>query len=99
MNDGGSIFPDKRIKQTTYPGEDKVEHDQTTGLTIRDYFASQAMNALICSFDRQDKEEWTKVLKMSRERIAQQFAYDAYEIADAMIAQRSRPSPTTGGSK
>jgi hypothetical protein len=53
------------------------------GMTLRDYFAAQAMPALMTSFlgkdlDLLDPHDWMDGLAM-----------DAYSMADAMIKQRS----------
>jgi len=54
-----------------------------------DDFAEAALQGLIASFSDKDREEWRVKLKMSNERIAQQFAHDAYEIAQAMMNRRA----------
>jgi len=54
-----------------------------SGMTLRDYFAAQAMPALMASFlakdlDLLDPHDWMDGLAM-----------DAYSMADAMMKQRS----------
>lgn len=56
---------------------------------LRDDFAQAALQGLIASFTEKDRETWQKLLKMDSKRIAQQFALNAYEIADAMMKQRA----------
>jgi hypothetical protein len=47
---------------------------QFPGMTLRDYFAGQAMIAR----DEQDYESW------------REYAWDCYSIADAMLAERAK---------
>jgi len=70
-NDGGPAFPTGH--QETY--------NQTTGLSLRDYFAAAAMRAYINSFpggspDYQDAPLWVPSA--------------AYEMADAMLEERDK---------
>jgi hypothetical protein len=60
---GGPAFPHSRL------GSD------ADGMTLRDYFAAMAMQALL-----------TRIEMSGAER-----ARDAYIIADAMLAQRNKP--------
>lgn len=62
------------LDQYFHPGR-----DQGTGLTLRDYFAAQAMQALILSYD--DREVFDAV----------RAADSAYHYADAMLERRQRP--------
>lgn len=74
-NDGGPAFP------TPIDGEGRGPQTgantfQAVGMTLRDYFAAKAMNALV---------NW----KDSDDAVFQaDIARDAYAIADAMIAAR-----------
>ena len=64
-NTGGPAFP-----QCSY--NMKGGYDITGGMTLRDYFAAKAMQALIEKFDESPVE----------------ISLEAYEIADAMLKQR-----------
>lgn len=70
IKDGGPAFP----------GEKSVRFGQTNdvneGMTLRDYFAAKAMQALIASND-----------EGAGDRIAEIHEY-AYQIADAMLKAR-----------
>jgi hypothetical protein len=65
---GGPAFP------TTTANYDNMDpHGE--GMTLRDYFAAKAMQALLTRIDMSGSER----------------ARDAYIIADAMLAQRNKP--------
>lgn len=74
--DGGQAFPapgDDRFPRDSYNGQTKP------GMTLRDYFAAEAMAAV-----------WTKLDPESVRDIAvAQTAKAAYQIADAMLAARN----------
>jgi hypothetical protein len=62
INDGGPAFP-----RTGWPNE--------TGMTLRDYFAAKAMQALIPSGQTVD---------------SMKYAESAYALADAMLKARGK---------
>ena len=64
-NTGGPAFPQER----TLPCG---SHEECEGMTLRDYFAAKAMQALIEKYDESPVE----------------ISLEAYEIADAMLKQR-----------
>ena len=64
-NTGGPAFP-----QCSY--NMKGGYDITGGMTLRDYFAAKAMQALIEKYDESPVE----------------ISLEAYEFADAMLKQR-----------
>ena len=51
---------------------------QTSGMTLRDWFAGQALAGIVCS-ERYDPEPWEGTAKA------------AYQVADAMLAERIKP--------
>lgn len=59
------------------PAQSSVPHDLHTGMTLRDWFAGQAMAPLITMYgqDSPDDELMTR---------------EAYQIADAMMAARAK---------
>lgn len=69
--DGGAAFPRLVPPVTNWSLE-----DVTSGMSLRDWFAGQALAAVIAHTDR---ERWA----WAAER--------AYEVADAMLAERSKP--------
>lgn len=71
--DGGSAFP--VLRKPNYP------HEKVDGMTLRDYFATKAMAALLCGFNSSpEAHNWTH----------NDFADDAYKMADAMLAERNK---------
>ena len=74
-NTGGPAFPGKQkalMIQSEHIGiasEYEIEHN---GMTLRDYFAAKAMQALIEKYDESPVE----------------ISLEAYEIADAMLKAR-----------
>ena len=64
-NDGGPAFPVGDHKETA----------PTYGMTLRDWFAGQAMKSLIRDTDWEQSE----------------LVMNAYLIADAMLAERAKP--------
>lgn len=67
-NDGGTAFPIPLL-----PGESHEQHaGGANGMSLRDYFAAQALSGLLCrsGYDPSGAAE------------------DAYKMADAMIAGR-----------
>lgn len=64
INSGGPAFPH----------DDLAQYNERAGMTLRDYFAAQAMQALIAS---KPGKKW-----------ATQIAQQAYIAADAMLSVR-----------
>ena len=73
MTDNPSAFP-------THP--DGQGHPLFTGMTLRDYFAGQALAGVLAN------QEST-----SLDGTPEEFAADAYSFADAMLAERARTEP------
>ena len=78
-NDGGSAFP--LINDHTHPTT------INNGMTLRDYFAGQALNGMISG----DAQPYISI-KESADGIVQEgeTASRAYRYADAMLAARER---------
>ena len=71
---GGPAFP----TEVSESGEDGYEVPYfETGMTLRDYFASKAMQGLY-----QAGKDYQATVQM--------IAHEAYEIADAMLKERSK---------
>ncbi len=79
IDTGGSAFPSKkRVYRAGYPTDDFVPIE---GMTLRDYFAGEAMQAMIIKGMEDNKRGATGV----------PFVVDyAYNYADAMIKQRKQ---------
>ena len=73
--DGGPAFP---IKDYKWLYDD--EYDSSPGMSLRDYFAAKAMEEAICVMGG----------VVGYEQTTKQIAKRAYEMADAMLAERSK---------
>ncbi len=74
-NDGGPAFPTC------------IDMGHVHGMSLRDYFAGQAIVALIVSADRAFQERYTQEAPTIREVVS-----DAFRYADEMLAQREKTS-------
>lgn len=97
IEDGGAAFP----RSATSDGNEQLSTEQD-GMTLRDYFAAKAMNALIDGYDYEVREK--SIHKADRTgfddrphkdgssdaTFASQLAEESYIIADAMIVARKR---------
>ena len=82
IEDGGPAFPEKRISHfiAGANGEASAAVENVGGMSLRDYFAGQAIPAIIerCGADH----------RQPHEHITDYFARKAYEVADAMLLAR-----------
>ena len=98
INDGGAAFP----RPVSF-SEEGGTHRGTLGMTLRDYFAGQALNSLIqenATIGREEErdadQEQTAGFLPSFDDLADlqcsagRIAISAYSIADAMLAARER---------
>lgn len=67
LNDGGPAFPSE-------------EFPQFEGMSLRDYFAGQALAGICANLSEMTEES----------RRAEKIAEDAYTIADAILRERQR---------
>lgn len=81
-NDGGPAFP------VTTIGE--------TGMSLRDWFAGMALQALVAKAPLMDAEgeHGPKFDKQTLTQFRHDMAVSAYDYADAMLAERSKPTNT-----
>lgn len=93
INDGGPAFPTKH--EVLDPRA--VGWTMQEGMSLRDYFATKAMEGLIsrvinpCSTGNTNLK-WAEVTE-DPVRGAKWLASDAYKIADAMLAERQKTQP------
>ena len=78
INNGGPAFPAGSVRKSRRaPGDDWVETNRVQplhgGLSIRDYFAAKAMQALVSDHRRINRDD---------------IAWAAYDMADAMLRAR-----------
>lgn len=85
-------FPVPMIPINGNPGNGFTEVRET-GMTLRDFFAAFAMHAEFLSDASGDEEVARAFIEGAQKHghtIQQHLAFNAYEIADAMIAERER---------
>jgi len=77
IDDGGPAFPAGPFGDTMHGEDGRVRHQYpaTEGMSLRDYFAGKALQALILSANLKDP--------------INQFAKESYKMADAMILHRT----------
>lgn len=83
--DGGPAFPEYAPTRTYADDTDRVgriEHLPIQGMSLRDYFAGQALITCACSDNSRDEKQAAQY--------AREIARRAYELADAMIAEREK---------
>ena len=79
LKDGGTAFP--HDGRDNGPGNIKGRpHD---GMTLRDWFAGQALAGLLAAPTEPEEKTFAKVLKT--------YSRNAYRYADAMLAAREAP--------
>ena len=85
--DGGPAFPVRLIPKT---GEIHIGNPRSTGMSLRDYFAGQALVGMLAN-------EWWQNEARGLGATEDVMAKWAYDQADAMLAARS--APTNGGTE
>jgi hypothetical protein len=85
MNDGGPAFP-VQTYDTILAGQ--VVRATDYGMSLRDYFAAKVLQARISKTPIHTHETEKK-----KDECVQLTARLCYEMADAMIAERSRNAP------
>jgi hypothetical protein len=81
-NDGGSAFPWQWIDRDS-TGE-QVVRESHPGMSLRDWFAGQALASLVYLGESQEVDDFGPV----------PMALEAYRIADAMLAEREKGGKT-----
>ena len=85
MSDRGPAFPFKCQGPTTAP-------EFYYGMTLRDYFATAAMQGIVGSID--SEENYSRLRAHAKEidlTVSQWIALNAYKQADAMLVERHEP--------
>lgn len=81
LDDGGNAFPHT---------QDGWTHSDRGGMSLRDYFAAKAMQAIVAKLPVVDREgEFGKPVP-DKNKYNADIANSAYWIADAMIAERAK---------
>lgn len=81
-NNGGPAFPMQSIGPEFAPGYE--------GMTLRDYFAGQALPAVISATSAGTHQPGLSNPDIAGRPIEDRIAYDAYRLADAMLKERSK---------
>ena len=86
-NDGGPAFPGgEAVMEIHMTGPDGIEDVRTisppTGLSIRDWYAGQAMRSLLDSSDNVSDDHLPELWQAVSEQ--------SYDLADAMLAEREK---------
>ena len=84
-NNGGPAFPTQQKTGGAFLGSDGLLHDETLqmgGMSLRDWYAGQALAGLIACPDSPDAKDWPEMTSKT--------ASFAYDYADAMIAVRDK---------
>lgn len=93
-NDGGPAFPNAGVKPES-------ELASMNGMSLRDYFAAKAMNAIVSTYiqthrglgdDPEDLSSSNRDSLIDNGDGLAEVAHDAYLIADAMLAARQAPN-------
>ncbi len=90
-NDGGAAFPCSRRKEEQYMDEGGYGRTRTVtvqegGMTLRDWFAGQALAGLITH----DVEASQTLSDPKGRTLEAWMAADAFKLADAMIAEGAK---------
>lgn len=90
-NDGGPAFPAPNYVELGNPLNGiKGAIESAGGMSLRDWFAGRAAVALIEAATAEDFDD----CKTAQER-AERIARSAYNVADAMLAEREKQTPCT----
>lgn len=91
INDGGPAFPWEDMKDTT------GQSSASSGMSLRDYFAGQALAGLMTNPELQLEVVKAQIVKPGREKltIGGCLAYHCFDLANAMLEARNNPSPPT----
>lgn len=89
IDDGGPAFP----RATSLDGDGHMQSETQYGMSLRDYFAAKALQALIAKMPLHDAEgeHGIQSTKDANGVIYREIADSAYWYADAMLAERAKP--------
>ena len=85
--DGGPAFP------SVLYSHERAENWSTDGMSLRDWFAGQAIS--ICSGNMREYDLAKAFGGRNAITTEEIIAYQAYALADAMLAERSKAGPRT----
>lgn len=85
--DGEPAFPRKRSQHMSMDGTGKIEDQPQNGMTLRDWFAGQAISGMLSNIDL--IKGFTKAGGEKGLTGIETLTASAYVYADAMIKERS----------
>lgn len=92
--DGGAAFPLFFPEAKNPVGKILRSREESAGMSLRDYFAAKAMQAeMITTFSDATPaaaEAFSKGAAEAGHTVKEHLAYNAYQIADAMLAERAK---------
>lgn len=88
VNNGGAAFPFQALRSDGLPA-----FEFSVGMSLRDYFAAQALPAIISATSAGQHEPGKDMAESVGINVEAKIAFDTYRIADAMIAERERRTP------
>lgn len=92
MKDGGSAFPRPLSVSHGSVADHQYSACEQDGMSLRDYFAAKAMHAELNTagaFEGPAQALADEAARTGR-TIEQQIAFNAYKLADAMLAEREK---------
>jgi len=84
--DGGPAFPRAKV---VIPGMKTID-EGANGMSLRDYFAAKAMQAVITKLPIIDMEGQFGIVIDDKIKYNKDIAESAYQIADAMLQEREK---------
>ena len=92
-NGGGPAFPRPASEYTESgscaDGNDPIKEQD--GMSLRDYFAAKAMHAeLVTTTHEPSADALVKAAVLANHSVEQHIAFNAYKLADAMLAERDK---------
>lgn len=97
-DDGGPAFPRHQLEDVLddeAPGGRRQTLVSYAGMSLRDYFAAKAMHAELVTAGALEgpRDALVEAACVAEREIEDQVAFNAYKLADAMIAQRKKLVP------
>ena len=93
-NDGGPAFGgayDNVVFDRTGANKPGTIEARVRGMSLRDYFAAKAMHAeLVTTTHEPSADALVKAAVLANHSVEQHIAFNAYRLADAMLAERDK---------
>lgn len=89
VNDGGSAFPIVFSAYSERTVDPTWRIETSAGMTLRDYFAAQALSAAVHLIATNDVDVHDDGSELVTEQAAETLATNCYRLADAMLKARA----------